>query len=446
MINRNLDTLIEQHFLHNSSALLLTGARQTGKTVAIRKYAQTHDLDLLEINFFEDTKAHNIFKGAAGVEEVLLRLSSYADKMLVPGRTLVFLDEIQRFPDALTWVKFLVEDGRFRYALSGSLLGVELQNIRSVPVGTMDVVEVFPLSLSEFACAVGVNADVMQHLRRCWEERCPVDGLIHEKMMQVVSLYLMVGGMPAVVQTYLDTKDLRAVQQKQKEIMRLYKWDISQYDPQHKLYLDEIFSLIPAELNAKNKRFILKDLNEHRQFDRHENGFIWLRDAGVALPTYNVEEPCVPLLLAKSRSLFKLFQSDVGLLASQYSDDIPLQILSGNVTVNFGAIYENLVAQELRRGGFSLYFFNSKKQGEVDFLIEQDAEIIPIEVKSGKDYQRHRALNNIMDDSAYAISQAFVLTNDNLAVSEKITYAPIYMIMFFEKPRLSEPLIYELNL
>lgn len=433
MISRYLDKTIENHYVSSKSALLLTGARQVGKTIAIRKYAQKAEMELVEINFYEDAEARNIFIGAQNVGDVLLRISAHTRKRLVPGKTLIFFDEVQKYPDVVTWVKFLVDEGSYRYALSGSLLGVELKDIRSIPVGSMDVIDVYPLTLEEFARAVGVSDAVLDSIRHAWEERKPVDAVVHDSMMRVVALYLLVGGMPAVVQTYIDTNDMQAVRTKQEEILKLYHWDIAQYDPENKLYIDDIFELIPSELNAKNKRFILKDLNEHRQFSRHENGFVWLRDAGVALPTYNVEEPRVPLKLSELRSLFKLFQNDVGLLAAQYAQEIAMQILIGKVNINFGAIYENFVAQELKAKGWNLYYFNSKKQGEVDFLLEKNGTIRPIEVKSGKDYHRHSALTNLLSTEEYGINEALVLNNGNSEVRGNVLYAPIYMTMFLNK-------------
>jgi predicted AAA+ superfamily ATPase len=281
-----------------------------------------------------------------------------------------------------------------------------------------------------------VSDEVLGSIREAWEQRKPVDEVVHASMMRVVSLYLLVGGMPAAVQTYIDTNDMQAVRGKQEEILKLYHWDIAQYDQDNKLYLDEIFDLIPTELNAKNKRFILKDLNEHRMFARHENGFIWLKDAGVALPTYNVEEPRVPLKLSELRNLFKLFQNDVGLLAAQYAQEIAMQILTGDVNINYGAIYENFVAQELQAHGWALRYFNSKKQGEVDFVIEQGTKVLPIEVKSGKDYQRHSALTNLLTNKEYGITEALVLNNENMKQKENVLYAPIYMTMFVQKKRV----------
>lgn len=446
MITRKLDKHIDNHYNNSNSALLLTGARQTGKTFAIRNYAERQGLKLVEINFFQDSFAATIFKGAKDAKEILLRISAYTHIELVSGNTLIFFDEVQKAPEVITWIKFLVEEGSYSYALSGSLLGVELKNIRSIPVGYMAVQEVFPLDLEEFCRAIGISDEVMKHIQNAWETKTPVDEIVHETMMKVTSLYLLTGGMPAVVQAYIDSNNMQVVQAKQREILSLYKWDISQYDPKNKLYINDIFDILPSELDAKNKRFVLKTLNEHSRFSRYENGFIWLQNAGVALPTYNVEAPTPPLKLEEQRNLFKLFSNDVGLLAVQYAQDIALKILRGEVNLNYGAIYENFIAQELKAHGYSLYYFNSKKQGEVDFLLEDDAKITPVEVKSGKDYNRHRALNNIMDNELYNIAQAIILTCDNVKQEEKLSYLPIYMVMFIQKHQPPKDMIYKIEI
>lgn len=291
----------------------------------------------------------------------------------------------------------------------------------------------YPLDLEEFATAVGINARILDALRKHFTEGTAVDEFIHEKMMEVFRLYLIVGGMPAAVDKYLATNNLQEVMAEQQAIIRLYKQDIAKYDPDHKLYIQEIFDRIPAELDAKNKRFILKNLNENIKFSRYQNSFLWLKDAGVALPVYNVEEPTVPLILSSSRNLFKLFMADIGLLASLYADGIQLKILDNEPSINFGSVYENAVAQELWAHGFRLYYYNNKRQGELDFVIEQNGEVLPIEVKSGKDYERHKALTNVVNSTTYKISKAYVLCNDNVKKVGKITYLPIYMLMFIKK-------------
>ena len=443
MLNRHVDSIIKRHYATTNKALLLSGARQVGKTYAIRRYAQQAGLDLVEINFLLQPETKRIPEGAANVQELLLRISAYANKPLKPGKTLIFFDEVEEYADILTWVKALVDEGRFKYALSGSLLGLELKNVRSEPVGYMSEFQMFPLDFEEFIRNIGVSDEVMDSVREAWEQRMPVDAYIHEKLIRLFNLYLIVGGMPQAVQTYVDTNDLQRVLLEQQAILTLYRRDIARYDPDNKLYINDIFELIPSELNAKNKRFILKNLNEHIKFSRHENSFVWLRDADMALPTYNVEEPRVPLKLNELRNLFKLFQNDVGLLASQYVGGIQLKILQGDVNINNGAIYENAVAQELHAHGWKLRYFNSKKQGEVDFLLEQDDEIIPLEVKSGKDYQRHSALNNVLKNKEYGIRRAIVLTNDNLSENGNVLYAPIYMTMFLYHQDPQGPMVYK---
>ena len=441
-MNRKIDKIIAEHFKNSRQALLLTGARQVGKTYAFRKYAQKNKLQLIEMNFLLQPDTKNIVHGAKDIKDLLLRISAYSMQSLIPQKTILFFDEIQECPDILTWVKAIVDNGTYICALSGSLFGVELNDIRSIPVGYMTERTMYPLDFEEFIRALGVTDEVIDKLHESWITHQEVDFYIHKRMLDLYNLYLIVGGMPAVVQKYLDTNDLQRVLAEQQAILNLYKRDIAKYDKNNKLYINDIFDLIPSELNSKNKRFILKNLNENIKYSRFQNSFIWLRDADMALPVYNAEEPKVPLKLNEQRSLFKLFQNDVGLLASQYVQGIQLQILQGNVDINFGAIYENAVAQELHSHGWNLYYFNSKHQGEVDFLIEQGDQIIPIEVKSGKDYQRHVALNNLLNNDNYNINQAVVLCNGNVKKMDKIIYAPIYMTMFINYRQPTESIIF----
>ena len=443
MIVRNIEAELRRFFQsQEKKALLVTGARQVGKTYIIEALGRQAFSSFVRINFIENKQARSLFEGAEDSDALLLRLSALAEEELIPGQTLIFLDEVQECKEIVTAIKFLVEEGSYRYILSGSLLGVDLKDIRSVPVGYMDVLEMYPLDLAEFAQANGVAPRVLDALRESFESKTPVDPVIHEKMMELFRLYLIVGGMPAAVQRYLETKNIREVVREQQSILTLYKRDIAKYDPENKLYLEDIFDLIPSELNAKNKRFILKDLHDNFKFDRFRNSFLWLKDAGVALPTYSVKDPVSPLLLTKTANLFKLFLSDVGLLSAMYMDGIQLKILNREQDINFGSVYENAAAQELKAHGFDLYYFNSKKQGEVDFLVERTGQVLPLEIKSGKDYTKHAALNNLLENPAYAIPEAYVFHNGNVSVNGKITYYPIYLRMFLEHPQLPDDLIY----
>ncbi len=426
-------------------ALLITGARQVGKTFIIEDVCKKHCKSFVKLNFIENKKAVTLFENADDTDTLLLRLSAVIEDPLIPGETVVFLDEVQECKEIVTAIKFLVEEGSFRYILSGSLLGVDLKDIRSVPVGYMDIIEMYPLDFEEFVLANHVSQNILDVLKQSFLEKKPVDSVVHEKMMELFRLYLIVGGMPAAVMKYLSTNNLQEVVREQKSILALYKKDIAKYDPENKLYLEEIFDLIPSELNNKNKRFIMKNLNENFKFSRYSHSFIWLKDAGVALPVFCANEPQIPLLLSRATNLFKLFLSDVGLLAAMYMDDIQIKILSHEKDINFGAIYENVAAQELKAHGFDLYYFNSKKQGELDFLIELGGEVLPIEIKSGKDYTKHVALNNVLENQEYAIPTAYVFHNGNVGVVGKVVYYPIYMLMFVQKKELKE-FIYNIDL
>lgn len=436
MLERKISRYIEHFYEVNKGALLLSGARQIGKTYSVRRFAEKKFKSFIEINFVDNPDAVGIFSNAKNSSDILLRLSAFVNQPLIKGDTLIFFDEVQLCPEIVTAIKFLVDDGRYRYIMSGSLLGVELNNLRSVPVGYMEVKEMYPLDLEEFMWAVGVNEDVIASLKKSWEEKKHVDDFVHKKMMDVFRLYLIVGGMPAAVMSYKENNNLQDVMASQREIISLYKKDISQYDKKRSLKIKEVFDLIPSELNSKSKRFFIKDINTKARAEMYENEFLWLKNAGVAIPVFNVDEPKLPLKLASSRNLFKLFSNDVGLLACQYSDGIQLKILTGDDAINHGSVYENVVAQELLAHGFDeLYYYNSKKMGELDFILEYDGNVFPVEVKSGKDYSRHRALNNILTCPEYDIPQAVVLCNNNFEVKDNVIYVPIYMMMFLQKER-----------
>ena len=450
MIERKAEQFIKRFLIEDNRALLVSGARQVGKTFLIRKVCKELFENVVEINFIEQPDAVSLLDKATDVKNIFLRLSAIADKPLMPGKTIIFFDEVQKCPEIVTAIKFLVDDGRFKYVLSGSTLGVELQDIRSVPVGYMYEYIMYPLDMQEFFKAIGINDNVVNELKNCFLNRVSVDEFIHKRMLGVVNLYLLVGGMPAVVQRYLDTNNIKSVYEEQIGILNMYKKDISQYDFENKLQIEDIFELIPSELNSKNKRFIIKNLNEKARFSKYESRFLWLKNAAVAIPTFNVDEPKMPLELSKQRNLFKLFLSDVGLLAAMYGGNIQTAVLSNAPSINYGSIYENLVAQELCAHGFSkdkhfLYYYNNKKIGEVDFIVEYDNRVVPVEVKSGKDYERHIALNNLLDIKDFDINEAYVFCSSNLFVKDKVVYYPIYMIAFFEQVQVEDK-VFKLDL
>ena len=445
MLTRTVDRILIDHFKISKTALLIEGARQIGKTFSIRQFGKKFKT-YIEINFIEQPEAISLFKDLSNTKDLLARLSLFTKQKLIKRDTLIFFDEVQICPEVITYIKFLVDEGSYNYILSGSLLGIEINALRSVPVGYLTIKRMFPLTFREFALNLGLNSSILENLETSFKEKKPVDDFIHKKMMELFRVYLVVGGMPAAVNRYIETNNLNEVIDIQNQIVNLYKKDITQYDKNNKLAIAQIFELIAPQLNSQNKRFIIKDIKSGVKFDRYENSFLWLKDAGVALPVYNVETPKIPLKLSKSRSLFKLFMSDVGLLASEYSQGIQLKIISGDDKLNYGAIFENYIAQELTACEHDLYYYNNKKRGELDFLIEYDGEVLPIEVKSGKDYKVHRALSNIMDCGEFNLNKALIFNNSNLKVEGKLTYAPIYMAKFLKQEIKDEDSIYKIDL
>ena len=444
MLQRKITKRIQEFYKSKpKKALMIIGARQVGKSYIIDEFAKSNYKSVIKVDFIENSDYVSLFANAESAEDILLRLSALFGDRMIPGQTIIFFDEVQECKELITQIKYLVQDGTYDYILSGSLLGTIFKDLVSAPVGYMDIYKMYPLDFEEFALANGVGEKVIDALRKSFEQKRPVDAFIHERMIALFELYLIVGGMPAAVSAYLETKNLRRVADEQNAIIRLYKHDISKYDEKDRLYLNEIFDLIPSELNAKNKRFILKNLNEKARFDKYYDSFLWLKNAGVALPANVVDEPTVPLTLSKSQNLFKLFSNDVGLLAAQYGNEIQLKILQHETTMNFGAIYENVAAEELTAHGYPLYYYNSKKFGELDFVIEENGQVLPIEIKSGKDYYRHNAMDHMLNLTDYGIGEGYVFCNGNVEKIGKVSYFPIYMLMFLQKKELPDNVLFQ---
>jgi predicted AAA+ superfamily ATPase len=414
-----------------NQALLVTGARQVGKTYLIREFAKANYAHFVEINLLENKQAVPTFAAADNAADLIKRISLLAESELIPGETLVFLDEVQEYKEIVTAIKFLVEQTDYDFVLSGSLLGIELRNIKSVPVGYMDIVTMYPLDFEEYCSASGITESFLSDTRSAFLSRTSLPDYLHDKLIKLFYEYLIVGGMPAAVQKFIETKNLQNVRQTQAMIIALNKQDISKYNERDSLKIKQIYDLIPAELNSQNKRFILKDMRERAKFRDMKDSFIWLEEAGVALPTYNADEPKYPLLLSKSSNLFKMFMADVGLLTSTFLKDTSISILNKNPYINYGSIFENAVAQELKAGGFELYYFKNNKYGELDFLIETPAgTVVPIEVKSGKDYKRHSALRKVVESDENQIAEGFVFNESNVEQQGNFVYYPIYMASY----------------
>ncbi|MDR1796631.1 MAG: ATP-binding protein [Clostridiales Family XIII bacterium] len=412
----------------NKMGLLVTGARQVGKTYLIREFAKEHYRNCVEINLADNKRAAEAFAAAENAAELFRLITIYADVEMIRGETLIFIDEVQKCKEVVTAIKFLVEQTGYHYVLSGSLLGIELKDLRSAPVGYLDIVEMFPLDFEEFCDAKNVDRELLADTADAFLSRKEVPAALNDRLLGMFHEYLIVGGMPAAVDAYIGSNNLQQVRLIQNNIIALNKWDISQYASGRELKIKRVYDLIPAELNKQNKRFLLSDMDKKARFREYEDSLVWLTEAGVAIPVYCVESPVYPLMMSSATNLFKLFLSDVGLLTGIFIKDTSIEILTKNPFVNYGSIYENVVAQELHASGVVPYYYRSKRYGELDFVIEMpDGKVFPIEVKSGKDYKRHNALNNILGIPDYRIEEAFVLHDGNLEKDGRVTYLPVYM-------------------
>lgn len=434
--------IIEEWLKRSDKALLVTGARQIGKTWLIREEIAKSGYCKFEVNFIDQPDLVDYLNVKMSANEFLVKLKMIMPEDCKPQETVVFFDEIQKCPEIVTKIKFLVEEGSFKYVMSGSLLGVELKGITSVPVGYLTVLRMYPMDFEEFMIANNVSKTTLEMLKAKFETCQPVDEFIHQKLLSLFFIYLIVGGMPDAVKIYIATKDIREVDKVQRDIVALYKEDFSQYESEDKkLKLISIYDIIPAELNKQNKKFVFTMLNKELKFDRYENSFLWLKDAGVALPVYNVEAPVIPLKASKSSNVFRLFSNDTGLLTSAYPAETKLELINKNSEVNNGAHFENAVAQQLTTNGLEPYFCKKKNIGELDVLVEMDGKVVPIEVKSGKAYKAHKSLDNFMKISDYHIEKAYVLSVANMEQEGSVVYLPIYMCYLLKERKIGKLIV-----
>jgi len=432
-LKRRITEDIIRWYKNETKALLIRGARQVGKTYSIRTALNQMNLNYVEINLIETPDAVRALESFSTVDELIMMLSTFTNEPIVKGKTVIFIDEVQRYKDMVSRIKFLVDEGSFRYIMSGSLLGVEITNLDSAPVGYLKILDMYPLDFEEFLQVTNISSEILNNLKECFHARRPVNSIINEKMLSLFNQYLVVGGMPEAVVQFAAAHNLNNVMAVHKDIINLYKLDFTQYEAADKrLIISNIYELIPAELLKQNRRFIVTDLKKGLHFERVQSSFLWLEKAGVVISVYNATEPRIPLKLNEKQSLFKLYLSDVGLLTSIYGMNTKRMILSKASNLNAGGIYENAVCAELAEKGFRMYYYNSNRLGELDFIIEYDGRVCPIEVKSGKDFKTHSALNHVVNNPEYAAAEAFVFANCNIERRGKITYLPVYMAAFLQ--------------
>lgn len=437
MLYRKIETVIEEHFQSQSKKILLIdGARQVGKTTIIRYVGQKLFKNFIEINMVEDVLGNQLFSNVKTVEDFYLQVSMLAgDKMKEKENTLIFIDEIQAYPHLLTLLKFLSQDDQFTFIASGSLLGVALQETTSIPMGSIRKVRMFPLDFEEFLYANGFNKMFLSNIRKKFEGLETLDETTHHKMMDLFKKYLLVGGLPDAVNTFLETKNIQAVREIQNEIHDYYAVDASKYDVDNKLKIRRIYDLIPSNMENKKKRIIVKEIENKKgkTFNDYRDEFEYLIGAGIALNVQAISNPTFPLIESAGKNLMKLYLNDVGILTGILYRNNIRAILDDQKSINLGSVYETVVASELIAHGHKLFYYDNRNKGEVDYLIDDydSLSVVPIEVKSGKDYTVHSALNTFVQNEEYGVKKVIVLSNERqITVKGKIIYLPIYYLMF----------------
>lgn len=438
MLYRKIQKKIENHLLTSDKILMLEGARQTGKSFIIRHICTNMFKNYVEINLADDKRGPELFARVKQNADFYLQISAIAGTKL--GKfddTIIFLDEIQEYPHLISMLKSLRNDGRYHYITSGSLLGITLRHDTFIPMGSITIMDMYPLDFEEFLIANSVGPDVIHYMRNQFEKREALTANIHATILDYFKKYLLVGGFPDDVNVFIESQNITVIRQQQQDIRRLYADDASKYDKEHKLHLRRIYGMIPSTMENKKKRMVFKDIeaNKNKRFNDYADDFDYLIDSGITLDVKAISNPKFPLIESASKNLQKLYLNDVGLLSGiLYGTNINA-ILNDQLGVNLGAVYETVVAQELKVHGNVLFYYDNKKNGEVDFLIDdyESLSVVPLEIKSGKDYAVHSSLSHFIKTPDYGIRFAYVLSNEpKVFTKEGVTYMPIYYIMFFE--------------
>lgn len=439
VLRRKIENDIRSYLSADSNKMMIVdGARQVGKSFIIRRVGKQMFPNYIEINMEADKLGDRVFAEAKTVKDFYLALSIVAgDRMKERENTLVFIDEIQAYDHLLTLVKFLMEDRRFTYIASGSLLGVTLKKTQSIPIGSIMRRHLYPLDFEEFLWANGVGEQFVSAMRDNFVDRISMPESIHDRIMSFFRSYLLTGGMPDAVNTFLSTQNVVDTRQIQDDIHELYGDDAAKYEREsaRKLQIMRIYRMIPSNMENKKKRVVAKDIEgkQGKRMADYLDEFEYLISSGVALEVKAISQPKYPLVQNSGKNLLKLYLNDVGILTNVLYGTNVMPILKDMACVNLGAVYETVVAQELRAHGHELFYYDNKKLGEVDYLVDdrERLSVVPIEVKSGKDYRVHSALDRFLGIGEYNIHQAFVLSNERLISQERgITYLPIYDVMF----------------
>lgn len=442
MLKRKIDSEFEKWFTQvRKKALFVEGARQVGKTTTIRQFCNTHYKNTIEINFVKRPVAKQAFDGNLDVDTIILNLSAMGYGPFSKGDTVIFLDEIQDCPNARTAIKFLVEDGRFDYIESGSLLGINYKeeegdekeqdgDIASLPVGSEHTLSMFPLDFEEFLWACGIPEPVIDTLRKAFMGSKPLPDFIHNQMMERFRQYLVVGGLPEIVDKFVHNSDFTLTADAQRDLIAGYRRDITKYAKKDKALVRAIFDSIPFQLAKQDKRFVLAELEKGASNRKYADPTQWLLDAGMAYAARSVNSFEMPFANNANQRLFKLYSLDPGVVCYMSLHERQYEIMHGQININEGALAEDFVAAELAKKGYSLFYYDKKSKHELDFLLPENDGVHIVEVKSGDNYKSHASLNYAMEHESERISRATVLCKDNVFTENGITYLPLYMAMF----------------
>jgi len=448
MLQRKFTSYLED-FLQNQRGkiLLVNGARQIGKSYLIRYVGEKLFPHYVEINLKEDKEGEQVFADVRSTNDLYMRLSNYYSEPLGDkSDTLVFLDEIQSYPHLLTTLKFLNQEGRYRFIASGSQLGVALAQTPSVPIGSVAIEQMYPLDFEEFLWATGIGKDWIENVKAHFNREEPLEENMHNMLLKRFQYYLLVGGLPEAVNCYLEDRNMLRVRAVHRDIHELYRIDASQYDAEHKLKIRRIYDLIPSNLENRKKRVVYKQIENKtgKHFADYADEFEYLASSGVALDVLAISNPKFPLSESEQKRLVKLYLNDVGLLTHLLYGLNVNAVLQDIRSINLGTVYESVVAQELHAHKFPLHYYDNKQKGEVDFLIDdfKSLKVLPLEIKSGKDYTQHSALSKFLSDAEYHIDRAIVFSNERQVFKkEGIVYMPIYYSMFLQRDMEGENVI-----
>lgn len=448
MLERKFESFLTRFLKEEPDKILLVnGARQIGKSYLIRYVGQKLFPHFVEINLKEDMEGDKMFAGVHTTDDLYMRLSNFHSSPLGDRTdTLVFLDEIQSYPHLMTMLKFLNQEARYRFIASGSQLGVALSETPSVPIGSVAIEQMYPLDFEEFLWATGVGKEWIENIRTRFLSLQSLNENTHGILLKRFQYYLLVGGLPEAVNNYLADRNMVRVRQTHRDIHNLYRIDASQYDEEHKLKIRKIYDFIPSNLENKKKRIVYKDIEgkKGKTFSDYADEFEYLTNSGVALEVSAISNPRFPLAESDQKKLVKLYLNDVGLLTNLFYDLNVNAVLQDIKSINLGTVYESVIAQELAAHGFKLHYYDNKKKGEVDFLVDDydNLTVLPMEIKSGKDYTQHSALTNFIETPEYGIKRAIVFSNEREVFQKKgVTYLPIYYCMFLRHDRNDESVI-----